>query len=100
TRDHSRRTRRVLDRAMKGHLTRVVVHPSPYSSFDPDRWWQTRSSIRTEIVELQNLVLEIVLHAFSFSRSRLYSGRSLQGGGKRPGSPEWGRSTSSRPDST
>ena len=66
TRDHSRRTRRVLDRAMKGHLTRVVVHPSPYSSFDPDRWWQTRSSIRTEIVELQKLVLEIVLHAFSF----------------------------------
>ena len=65
-RDHSRRTQRVLDRVMKGHATRVTVQPSPYSSFDPDRWWKTRGSIRTEIVELQKLVLEIALHALSF----------------------------------
>src|SRR5215475_688569 len=36
-------------------LTRVTVHPSRYSSFDPDGWWETRSGIRTEIVELQKL---------------------------------------------
>jgi hypothetical protein len=72
-RDHSRRMRRVLDRVMrvldrvmKGHPTRVTVQPSRYSSFDPDRWWETRSGIRTEIVELQKLVFEAILHPMSF----------------------------------
>jgi hypothetical protein len=41
-RDHSRRLRRVLDRAMKGHPTRVTVRPARYSILtrtdgDPDR---------------------------------------------------------------
>jgi len=63
-RDHSRRLRRVLDRVMKGHPTRVTVHPSRYSSFDPDRWWETRGGVRTEIVEFQKLVLDAVLHPF------------------------------------
>ena len=62
-RDH---LRRVLDRAMKGHPTRVTVQPARYSSFDPDRWWETRVGIRTEIVELQKLLLEAVLHPISF----------------------------------
>ena len=65
-RDHSRRLRRVLDRVMKGHPTRVTVRPERYSSFDPDRWWETRSGVRTEIVEFQKLVLEVVLHPISF----------------------------------
>ena len=65
-RDHSRRVRRVLDRVMKGHPTRVTVQPARYSSFDPDRWWETRGGIRTEIVELQKLVFEAVLHPMSF----------------------------------
>jgi uncharacterized SAM-binding protein YcdF (DUF218 family) len=65
-RDHSRRLRRVLDRVMKGHPTRVTVRPERYSSFDPDRWWETRGGIRTEIVELQKLVLDVVLHPMSF----------------------------------
>jgi hypothetical protein len=65
-RDHSRQTRRVLDRAMKGHPARVTVQPERYSSFDPDRWWETRSGIRTKIVELQKLVFDVVLHPISF----------------------------------
>jgi hypothetical protein len=65
-RDHSRRLRRVLDRAMKGRPTRVTVQPARYSSFDPDRWWETRGGVRTEIVELQKLLLEAVLHPMSF----------------------------------
>ena len=64
--DHSRRLRRVLDRAMKGHPTRVTVEPARYSSFDPERWWETRDGVRTEIVELQKLLLEVVLHPMSF----------------------------------
>jgi hypothetical protein len=65
-RDHSRRLRRVLDRAMKGHPTRVTVRPARYSNFDPDRWWETRGGVRTEIIELQKLVLDVVLHPMSF----------------------------------
>jgi hypothetical protein len=65
-RDHSRRTRLVLDRVMKGHPTRVTIQPEHYSNFDPDRWWKTRDGIRTEIVEFQKLVLEAVLHPVSF----------------------------------
>jgi hypothetical protein len=64
--DHSRRVRRVLNRAMKGHPTRVTVQAARYSTFDPDRWWETREGIRTEIVELQKLVLDMVLHPLSF----------------------------------
>jgi hypothetical protein len=66
TSDHSRRLRRVLDRVMKGHPTRVAVRSARYSSFDPDRWWETRSGVRTEITELQKLVLDVILHPISF----------------------------------
>jgi hypothetical protein len=64
--DHSRRSRRILDRTMKGHPTRVMVQPARYSNFDPDRWWETRGGIRTEIFELQKLLLDFVLHPLSF----------------------------------
>jgi hypothetical protein len=65
-RDHARRIRRVLDRVMKGRSTHITVEPTRYSSFDPDRWWETRTGIRTEIVEFQKLVLDVVLHPLSF----------------------------------
>jgi uncharacterized SAM-binding protein YcdF (DUF218 family) len=64
-RDHSRRVRRVLDRAMKGYPVRVTVQPARYSSFDPDRWWESRSGVRIEITELQKLVLDVLLHPLS-----------------------------------
>jgi hypothetical protein len=64
--DHTRRLRRVLDRIMKGHATRVMVKPARYTNFDPDRWWETRGGIRTEIVELQKLLFDTVLHPMSF----------------------------------
>jgi hypothetical protein len=51
---------------MKGHPTDVTVRPEHYSIFDPDRWWETRDGVRTEIVELQKLVLDVVLHPMSF----------------------------------
>lgn len=66
SKDDSRRTRRALDRVMKGHPTRITVQAARYSSFDPDRWWKTRSGIRTEIVGLENLALDIILHPISF----------------------------------
>jgi hypothetical protein len=66
TSDHSRRLRRVLDRVTNGHSTRVMVRPARYSSFDPDQWWGTRSGIRTEMIELQKLLVDVVLHPTSF----------------------------------
>jgi hypothetical protein len=65
-RDHSRRVRRMLDRVMKGHPTRVTVRPARYSLFDPDRWWETRGGVRIEIVEFEKLVFEAILHPMSF----------------------------------
>jgi hypothetical protein len=66
TKDHSRRLRRVLGRAIKGYPTRVTVQPARYSNFDPDRWWETRAGIRTEIFELQKLLVDVVRHPTSF----------------------------------
>jgi uncharacterized SAM-binding protein YcdF (DUF218 family) len=62
--DHSRRMRRVLDRDMKGHPTQVTVRAARYSSFDPDRWWESRNGVRTAIFELQKLFLDFVRHPF------------------------------------
>jgi hypothetical protein len=64
TKDHTRRLRRILGRAMKDHSTLVTVRPARYSTFDPDRWWETRGGVRTEIIELQKLLLDFVLHPF------------------------------------
>jgi hypothetical protein len=65
-RDSSRRMQRVLDRFMKGHRTRVRVQPARFSDFDPDRWWETRGGIRTALIELQRLALDIVRHPTQF----------------------------------
>ncbi len=62
TKDHSRRAKRVLDRAMKGQSIRVTVQPARHSSFDPDRWWETRGGMRIAIIELQKLVFDVLRH--------------------------------------
>jgi len=65
TSDHSRRVRRMLHRSMKGHRTRVTVSSAGYSFFDPDRWWRSRRGIRTEVVELEKLLFDVVRHPIS-----------------------------------
>jgi uncharacterized SAM-binding protein YcdF (DUF218 family) len=60
--DHSRRTRRVLDRALNPRGVRVMVRYARYSEFDPDSWWQTRGGQRIEAVESQKLLLDILRH--------------------------------------
>lgn len=62
TADHTRRTRRELARNMRASGVRVLVHPSRYSEFDPDRWWQSRNGIRTQVVESQKLLFDILRH--------------------------------------
>ena len=65
TADHSRRLRRVLRRSMDGAATRVAVRPSRHSQFDPDRWWHTRLGTRIQVIELEKLVLDVILHPLS-----------------------------------
>jgi hypothetical protein len=60
--DHSRRVRRVMSRATKNHPTRVFVHAARYASFHPDSWWHTRDGVRTQIWELQKLIVDVVRH--------------------------------------
>lgn len=62
--DHSCRLRRALDRALEGHQTTVIVKPTRYSRYDPDKWWHTRDGVRVQIVETQKLLLDYVLHPF------------------------------------
>jgi len=64
TSDHSRRLGRILRRGMRGRPVRVTVRSSSYSEFDPDGWWHTRGGVRTEVVELEKLLLDVVLHPF------------------------------------
>jgi hypothetical protein len=63
--DHSRRLSRILRRSLRGDPVSVTVVASPYSNFNPDNWWKTRAGARTEIVELEKLVFDIVRHPFS-----------------------------------
>ena len=63
--DHSRRVRRVVRRSLSGHPITIAIRSARYSSFDPDRWWTTRENVRTAIVELEKLFLDIVRHPIS-----------------------------------
>lgn len=65
TPDHSRRARRLLRRSMSGHKTRVLVRYSSYASFQPDSWWLTRDGVRTEAVEIEKLLVDVLRHPFS-----------------------------------
>jgi hypothetical protein len=65
TADHSRRTRRVLARALVQHGVKVIVRYARLSDFAPDSWWQTRGGQRTEAVEAEKLFLDILRHPFA-----------------------------------
>src|SRR5688572_4414311 len=61
--DHSRRLRRVMRRNLDDSV-RVTVRASRYTEFDAERWWRTRAGLRTGIVEIQKLLLDVLLHPF------------------------------------
>jgi hypothetical protein len=65
TADHSRRVRRVFNRAVERGDVKITVRVARHSEFRPDRWWQTRDGTRTAIVELQKLLLDLALHPIS-----------------------------------
>jgi len=63
--DHATRTRRVLRRWFQGTDTRAIVRAARYSEFDPDSWWQSRSGRRTQLVETEKLLLDVLSHPLS-----------------------------------
>jgi hypothetical protein len=60
--DHARRMRRVLQRATKGLPFQVMIHPARYAEYQPESWWHTRDGVRTQIVESQKLLLDVLRH--------------------------------------
>ena len=65
TTDHSRRSRRMLDRYLHGSGTQVIVHYSRYSEFDPNNWWRSHNGVRTEVFETEKLLIDLLRHPFS-----------------------------------
>ena len=63
--DHSRRLRRVLRRSMRGQAITTIVRPARYSGFSADNWWESRDTLRTGLVELEKLLLDIARHPLS-----------------------------------
>ena len=62
--DHSRRTRRVLERALGPQGVRVLVRYARWSQFDPDSWWQSRNGQRVQITESEKLLVDFLQHPF------------------------------------
>jgi hypothetical protein len=62
--DHSRRTRRVLDRSLAQHGIKVMVRYARFAEFDPSSWWASRGGQRVELVEMEKLLLDVLRHPF------------------------------------
>ncbi len=65
TSDHSRRTRRILHRALDPLGVQVALRYSRYSDFDPRQWWESREGLRTGAIELQKLLVDLLRHPLS-----------------------------------
>jgi len=63
-RDHSRRTRRVLNRALGSSGVGVIVRYARFSEFDPDSWWQSRGGQRVQAIESEKLLVDFLRHPF------------------------------------
>jgi uncharacterized SAM-binding protein YcdF (DUF218 family) len=60
--DHARRMRRLLKRATKGAALEVMIQPATYAQYQPGSWWRTRDGVRTQIIETQKLLLDLLRH--------------------------------------
>ncbi len=66
TRDHSRRVRRVLDRAQgRWPGVAVRVHVARSSDFRIDDWWVNRDGLFRAMVEWPKLAVDVAAHPLS-----------------------------------
>lgn len=59
---HARRVSRVIRRYWRGPEDPPAVRISRFDTFEAERWWQERRSLRQGLVEIQKLVLDYVRH--------------------------------------
>jgi uncharacterized SAM-binding protein YcdF (DUF218 family) len=59
---HGRRYRRALRRVWPDQRTAPLVVTTPHAAFQADDWWQSRTTAREGLVELQKLALDFVRH--------------------------------------
>jgi uncharacterized SAM-binding protein YcdF (DUF218 family) len=59
---HGRRYRRAVRRAWPAGQPAPVVVTSFYGLFRPEDWWQSRSTLREGLVEIEKLALDYVAH--------------------------------------
>lgn len=59
---HGRRYRRALRRAWPNGQTVPIVVTTFYGLFRPEDWWQSRTTLRDGLVELEKLALDYVAH--------------------------------------
>jgi uncharacterized SAM-binding protein YcdF (DUF218 family) len=59
---HGRRYRRALRRLWPDQQVGPLVVTSPHAVFRADDWWQSRTTAREGLVELQKLALDFVQH--------------------------------------
>src|SRR5687768_8529235 len=64
TSEHSRRLRRIMHRALEDKAVSVLVVSARLSTYEPERWWKTRTGVRTTVIELQKLLLDVATHPF------------------------------------
>jgi hypothetical protein len=59
---HGRRYRRALRRVWPDGQPAPIVMTAPYALFRADDWWQSRTTVREGLVELEKLALDYVRH--------------------------------------
>ena len=59
---HTARASFVFRRALKDAHVEVLVRPTSYEEFDPERWWTDRQQLRNGVFELQKLVFYYVAY--------------------------------------
>ena len=55
SKQHTRRSRLVMNRRMSGSGVTVIVRPSRYDRSNVDRWWTERATLRFTLFETQRL---------------------------------------------
>jgi uncharacterized SAM-binding protein YcdF (DUF218 family) len=59
---HGRRYRRALRRVWPDGQPVPIVVSTPYGLFRPEDWWQSRTTLREGLVELEKLALDYIAH--------------------------------------
>lgn len=60
SRYHLRRAGYALRRELRGSPAEVLMHPTRYERFEPERWWRRRSDIREIIPEVPKLLAYVL----------------------------------------